>query len=333
MNRQSIKENLYKYAPIAVFALNALTVLLFLFCFASIFYEKINVITIFQHFGNISYHNRHSNGEFLSLFIASAFFVVIFIILVALLIKSINTLRYALLTRVLDFKLEYVIKIRNNYVYTLLFSAIYVAIVCFLSAAKVSFLAVLVFVIGLLVLTALKFFLALTEEDYPLEDIIKETAKQLLLNVVFFASCAFLLIPAFEMIIQGYRHVAFLLPSEKAFSAFYTDSLICNVFVGVVAVLVYAANLSMFFLSNRNTLREGPVYRSKTKSSFVVFIVTTVLLTLVTLFNVLVGISSLKLTFSQLLNLIRTTLIPCLLLSVVGLITYALDFKKIKDEE
>ena len=333
MNKQSIKELTYKFAPIALFALNALTVLLFLTGFASIFYEKVNVITIFGHFANISGHNQYSNGEFLSLFLASILFVALFIVMVAFIVRGVKSLKYALLTRVLDFKREYVIKLRNDYVYTLLFAAIYVGFVSFLSASKISFIAIALFAIGLLVLTAVKFLLAYTEDDAKLEDVIQASAKQLLLNVVFFATCAFLLIPAFEMMIQGYRHVAFLLPSEKSFSAFYIDALICNIFVGVVAVLLYVGTLAIFFVSNRNTVFDGPIYRTKTKASFIVYILMTVFIVFVTALNVLVCTSTLKLTGAQLFEEIRVTLIPCVLLSIVGLINYALDFKKIKDEE
>ncbi len=333
MKKQNIKELLYKFAPIALFILNALSIILFLCGFVSIFYEKINVITIFEHFGNISGHTSYSNGEYLSLFIASILFVVFFIIMVIFLVRGFKSLQYALLTRVLDYKLEYVIKLRNDYVYTLLFSAIYVGFVSFLSVSKITFGGVLVFVLGLLALTALKFFLAISEDDADMSEVIKDTAKQLLLNVVFFATCAFLLIPSFEMVIQGYRHVAFLLPSEKAFSAFYVDALVCDIFVGVVAVLLYVATLVIFFISNRNTLKDGPAYRAKTKGSFIVYILTTIFIVFITVLNILACSSSLKFTSAQIFEQIRVTLLPCCLLSIVGLIIYALDFKKIKDEE
>ena len=333
MNKQVVKEKLYKFAPITLCALNALTVLLFLFGFVSIFFEKINAITIFSHFANIGKVAPHAGAEYLSLFIASLLFVGLLVTMIVFLVRSVINLKYCLLTSVLDFKLEYVLKLRNIYVYSLFFCAIYVGFVSFLSASSISFLAVLVFVIGLLVLTELKFFLGYTEEEVVLSDLIKETAKQLLLNVVFFALCAFLLVPAFEMMIQGYRHISFLLPSQKAFSAFYTDSLIGGMLTGITCVAVYALSLTIFFISNRNNVYEGPLYRLKTKSSFIVFIVATVLLALTTLLTVLVGSSSLKLNFGEIFEVIRVTLLPALLLSIVGLVIYALDFKAIKDEE
>ena len=114
-------------------------------------------------------------------------------------------------------------------------------------------------------------------------------------------------------------------------TAYY--SLIGGMLTGITCVAVYALSLTIFFISNRNNVYEGPLYRLKTKSSFIVFIVATVLLALTTLLTVLVGSSSLKLNFGEIFEVIRVTLLPALLLSIVGLVIYALDFKAIKDEE
>lgn len=333
MNKENLKKLSYKFLPIILVALNALAIVLFAFGFASIFYEKVNLITIFSHLGNLSTKHAFSTGEISSLFILSVAFIGVFVALIALTVRSALLLRSCILTQTIDFKLEYIIKIKNILVLNLLLTAAYVALAGFLSSMEICATAIILFILGIIALTAVKFAVRFFSTNDEFSDVIKYTAKTLVVNVALFVLGLVVVIPAFEMIIEGYRHISFLLPSDEHFKAFYSKNLLFGVLGPVLCVILFVAMLVFFLLFNRNELTEGPKYRKFVKSGFVVFLILAIVTLLITIFCGISCSSTLHYTFGQTINVLRHYLIPALLTNAGLTVVFFMDFKEILDKE
>ncbi|MBR2869985.1 MAG: hypothetical protein IKB98_01190 [Clostridia bacterium] len=332
MNKDNLKSLLYKIFPIALVSLIALNIVFFFFGYVGIAEENVNIATIFSHLGNISNHHTWSNAANVSLFISSIAFIGVLIGLIVVAVFSALTLRLCILTKTTDFKQEYIVKLRNYLILSLFITACYIGLVAFLLEASFSATAIILFILALIVITGLK-VAGFYFENLPLSDFITKSCKALLLNVIYLVLGATLLIPCIDMMINGYNMVSYLLPSESVYGAFYSTGLIFNLLVGVICLLAFGCTLALFFMNTRNDHVDGPVNRRIVKSSFILFLILTIAFAIVTLLCIISGLSALKLTFGQVLNNIRVTLLPALLLSVSGLVFFAIDFKIIRDSE
>ena len=333
MNKENAKILLYKYLPLVLVAANVLTILLFLVGFATIYGANVNVITFFGHLTSLNERLMWSLSDKLALFALSVAFVIALVIMIAFTVKAFLLWRTCALTQVIDFKLEYILKLKNIFSYVMVTAASYVMLAAFLGSMSVSFLAIITFVLAILVITATKFCLYYTgKEELAFSDVIVKTAYQLVYNVIFFGLCLVLAKPAIAMISTAYSHITWLLPSDAYFKAFYNYNLFFELFTGFFCIIFFIITMIEFVLNTKNDLPRKD-YRIRAKLAFGLHIV---ILSLVVVFiglTFLFSTSAANLGINGAINLIRSIYGPCLLFFVAYFMHIVVAFKKVKDEE
>lgn len=333
MNKENLKQLVYKYLPIALVAINALTIVLFLIGFASNNSSSVNIISIFSHLGGLNSVHEFSLPYAGRLFAISLVFIGVLVALITLAVFTVFVLRTCIQTQVVDFKLEYILRIKKLYVISLLITACYVAFATFLGETSINFLAYIVFVLAIVVLSACKFVVYFFgKEDLSLNDAIVKAARTLIYNVCFFGLGLVLLMPAIQMISEGYSHISWLLPSEKTFEAFYVHNLFFNLFIGVFCIGFFAVTMILFVMHNTIDFQKK-TYRQRTKLAFVFGILILAIILVFGALAVVLATTSVKLESVLLVDLLRSLFIPCLLFFVAHFVYIAIDYKKVKDEE
>lgn len=332
MNKENAKISLYKYLPIILVATNALTILLFLFGFVNIYHSNVNVFTFVGHILGITEKLNWSLSEKLSLCALSIAFVIVLIILIVFALRSFFIWKTCSLTQIIDFKLEYILKLKNIFSWAIVTVASYVMLGVFIGA-KVSFLAFIIFVIAILLISAVKFCLFYTsKEDLSLSDAVAKAIIQLIYNVIFFGLCLTLAKPALSMISNGYIHVSWLLPSDAYYKPFYNYNLFFELLTGIFCLVFFIITMMEFVLNTRNDLPRKD-YRIRTKIAFGLHIVILALILIFIGLTFFFATGPVNLGIDGAINFVKSIFAPCFIFYLTYFFHIIAAFKKVKDEE
>ena len=332
MNKENAKISLYKYLPIILVATNALTILLFLCGFVNIYNSNVNALTFVGHVLGVTQKLNWALSEKVSLCALSIAFVIVLIILLVLAIRSFFVWRTCALTQIVDFKLEYILKLKNIFAWAIVAVASYVMLGVFIGA-KVSLLAIAIFVIAILLISAVKFCLFYTgKEDLSRSDAIAKAITQLIYNVIFFGVCLTIAKPALSMISNGYIHVSWLLPSDAYYKPFYNYNLFFELLTGIFCLVFFIITMMEFVLNTRNDLPRKD-YRIRTKIAFGLHIVILAIILIFIGLTFLFATGPVNLGINGAINFVKAIFAPCFIFYFTYFLHIIAEFKKVKDEE
>ena len=333
MNNENAKITLYKYLPIILVIANALTILLFLIGFANSYNSNVNVITFVGHILGITEQLKWALADKLALCVLGGAFAIALIIMIILSLRAFFIWRTCALTQIVDFKLEYILKIKNIFSWVIVTAASYTMLAVFLGSAKVSVLAIAIFVIAIILITATKYCLFSTaKEELTRSEVIAKTINQLIYNVIFFGLCLTLAKPAIQMITTGYTHVSWLLPSDAYYKPFYNYNLFFELATGIFCLVLFVITMAEFLLNTRNDL-ERKDYRIRTKLSFGLHIVILLLILTFGGLTFLFATGPANLGIDGAINFVKAIYGPCFLFYFAYFMHIIAAFKKVKDEE